>query len=64
VSEHADVSVPVLVVGGGGAGMTASICLSNAGVERLLVPHSSFYRPLNYVPIFPAGSELNGCWHG
>ena len=33
----ADVEVPVLVVGGGGAGLTASMLLSKAGVESLLV---------------------------
>ena len=33
----ADVNVPVLVVGGGGAGLTASMLLSRVGVESLLV---------------------------
>jgi 2,4-dichlorophenol 6-monooxygenase len=37
MSDIAEINVPVLIVGGGGAGMTASICLSNAGVEHLLV---------------------------
>jgi 2,4-dichlorophenol 6-monooxygenase len=32
-----DVEVPVLIVGGGGAGLTASILLSRLGVESLLV---------------------------
>jgi 2,4-dichlorophenol 6-monooxygenase len=32
-----DVDVPVLIVGGGGAGLTASILLSNMGVRSLLV---------------------------
>lgn len=38
------ISVPVLIVGGGGAGLTASMLLSNLGVESLLVsalPHTS-----------------------
>jgi len=29
--------VPVLIVGGGGCGLTASICLSDLGVDHLLV---------------------------
>ena len=33
----ADVEVPVLIVGGGGAGLTASMLLTNLGVESLLV---------------------------
>lgn len=33
----ADVEVPVLIVGGGGAGLTASMLLSKLGVESLLV---------------------------
>ncbi len=32
-----DIEVPVLIVGGGGAGLTASMLLSNKGVESLLV---------------------------
>jgi len=32
-----DVHVPVLVVGGGGAGLTASMLLSTYGVEHLVV---------------------------
>lgn len=32
-----DVSVPVLIVGGGGAGLTASMTLSSLGVDHLLV---------------------------
>jgi 2,4-dichlorophenol 6-monooxygenase len=32
-----DLNVPVLIVGGGGAGLTASMTLSNLGVESLLV---------------------------
>jgi 2,4-dichlorophenol 6-monooxygenase len=32
-----DITVPVLIVGGGGAGLTASILLSQLGVESLLV---------------------------
>jgi 2,4-dichlorophenol 6-monooxygenase len=32
-----DVEVPVLIVGGGGAGLTASMLLSKLGVEALLV---------------------------
>jgi 2,4-dichlorophenol 6-monooxygenase len=34
---HTDVRVPVLIVGGGGAGLTASILLSTFGTEHLLV---------------------------
>jgi 2,4-dichlorophenol 6-monooxygenase len=33
----ADIEVPVLIVGGGGAGLTASMLLSGLGVETLLV---------------------------
>ncbi|MGA2836252.1 MAG: FAD-dependent monooxygenase [Acidimicrobiales bacterium] len=33
----ADLEVPVLIVGGGGAGLTASMLLSNLGVDSLLV---------------------------
>ncbi len=33
----ADIEVPVLIVGGGGAGLTASMLLSQLGVESLLV---------------------------
>ena len=32
-----DIDVPVLIVGGGGAGLTASMLLSQLGVETLLV---------------------------
>ena len=32
-----DIQVPVLIVGGGGAGLTASMTLSNLGVDSLLV---------------------------
>ena len=32
-----DLEVPVLVVGGGGCGLTSSILLSDMGVEHLLV---------------------------
>ncbi|NCZ71457.1 MAG: FAD-binding protein, partial [Actinobacteria bacterium] len=31
------VTVPVLIVGGGGAGLTASMLLSHMGVDTLLV---------------------------
>jgi 2,4-dichlorophenol 6-monooxygenase len=41
MSDIVDIDVPVLVVGGGGAGMTTSIFLSNAGVEHLLVERRS-----------------------
>ena len=43
-----DVEVPVLIVGGGGAGLTASMLLSQLGVESLLVsawPGTSWNRP-------------------
>jgi 2,4-dichlorophenol 6-monooxygenase len=33
----ASLEVPVLIVGGGGCGLTASICLSDLGVDHLLV---------------------------
>lgn len=39
-----DIEVPVLIVGGGGGGLTASMTLSSLGVESLLVsslPHTS-----------------------
>src|SRR5262245_30928062 len=32
-----DIDVPVLIVGGGGAGLTASMLLSTLGIESLLV---------------------------
>jgi 2,4-dichlorophenol 6-monooxygenase len=41
-----DLEVPVLIVGGGGAGLTASLLLSRLGVESLLVsryPETSRY---------------------
>lgn len=37
MSELHDVNVPVLIVGGGGAGLTASMLLSSLGVPSLLV---------------------------
>jgi 2,4-dichlorophenol 6-monooxygenase len=37
VSQNPDVHVPVLIVGGGGAGLTSSILLSRLGVPSLLV---------------------------
>lgn len=37
MSEVHDVEVPVLIVGGGGAGLTASLLLSRLGVRSLLV---------------------------
>jgi 2,4-dichlorophenol 6-monooxygenase len=37
VTTIADLHVPVLIVGGGGAGLTASMLLSNLGVPSLLV---------------------------
>jgi 2,4-dichlorophenol 6-monooxygenase len=37
VSEKIDVHVPVLIIGGGGAGLTSSILLSKLGVSSLLV---------------------------
>lgn len=36
-SEASDLTVPVLIVGGGGAGLTASVLLSDLGVGSLLV---------------------------
>jgi 2,4-dichlorophenol 6-monooxygenase len=36
-SAQADITVPVLIVGGGGAGLTASMLLSAYGVDSLLV---------------------------
>lgn len=43
-TRTADLEVPVLIVGGGGAGLTASMLLSQLGVETLLInawPHTS-----------------------
>ncbi len=37
MTRRIDIEVPVLIVGGGGAGLTASILLSNLGVSSLLV---------------------------
>ncbi|MGW9029416.1 FAD-dependent monooxygenase [Streptomyces sp. NPDC055722] len=37
MSEKIDVHVPVLIIGGGGAGLTSSILLSRLGVSSLLV---------------------------
>jgi 2,4-dichlorophenol 6-monooxygenase len=36
-SSAADLQVPILIVGGGGAGLTASMLLSQLGLETLLV---------------------------
>ena len=36
-AKTADVEVPVLIVGGGGAGLTCSMLLAQLGVETLLV---------------------------
>ena len=36
-SKTADIEVPVLIVGGGGAGLTCSMLLSQLGIEHLLV---------------------------
>lgn len=36
-SKPADIEVPVLIVGGGGCGLTTSILLSDFGIEHLLV---------------------------
>src|SRR5271166_5252474 len=36
-AKTADVTVPVLIVGGGGAGLTCSMLLAQLGVETLLV---------------------------
>ena len=44
LAAGADEQVPVLIVGGGGAGLTASMLLARQGVEHLLVsarPHTS-----------------------
>src|SRR6266446_2181602 len=37
MAKTAELRVPVLIVGGGGAGLTASILLSQLGVDSLLV---------------------------
>ena len=37
MAKNNDIDVPVLIVGGGGAGLTASMLLSNLGVRSLLV---------------------------
>jgi 2,4-dichlorophenol 6-monooxygenase len=37
VKATADINVPVLIVGGGGAGLTCSMLLSQLGIESLLV---------------------------
>ena len=36
-TEDVDEEVPVLIVGGGGAGLTASMLLAQLGVDHLLV---------------------------
>jgi len=36
-SKSPDIEVPVLIVGGGGCGLTTSILLSDFGIEHLLV---------------------------
>ena len=44
MAQEAEVEVPVLIVGGGVAGLTASMLLSNLGIPSLLVsryPHTS-----------------------
>jgi 2,4-dichlorophenol 6-monooxygenase len=41
VPQNTDVTVPVLIVGGGGAGLTASNLLSSLGVESMLVSRYS-----------------------
>jgi 2,4-dichlorophenol 6-monooxygenase len=44
VTQEIDVRVPILIVGGGGAGLTSSILLSRLGIETLLVtryPHTT-----------------------
>jgi 2,4-dichlorophenol 6-monooxygenase len=35
--DLSDITVPVLIVGGGGAGLTASMLLSSYGIDTLLV---------------------------
>ena len=37
LASRVDENVPVLIVGGGGAGLTASMLLARQGVEHLLV---------------------------
>src|SRR5690606_23634051 len=41
-----DVNVPVLIVGGGGCGLTSSILLSELGVETLLVERHDSTSPV------------------
>ncbi|MGW3244445.1 FAD-dependent monooxygenase [Streptomyces sp. NPDC001070] len=47
MTKKYDVEVPVLIVGGGGAGLTSSILLSRLGVESLLVTR---YPSTTHVP--------------
>ena len=42
-----DITVPVLIVGGGGAGLTASMLLSTYGIDSLLV---SRYPSTSHLP--------------
>src|SRR5690242_12981028 len=47
MTKKYDVEVPILIVGGGGAGLTSSILLSRLGVESLLVTR---YPSTTHVP--------------
>ncbi len=52
-AKTADVEVPVLIVGGGGAGLTCSMLLAQLGVETLLVSS------LRTTSILPKAHVLN-----